>query len=144
LSVTRGKFLTIVDEDGEWGTLSVNICPLPPNHPIDAASFILPDPLPKPTRRIKPAVVATPATPPRPVKEKFEEDENGVIEIDPTPRRPSRPTTVQNGPRVSRKREHSIVQHSPSKKRRLAEDGLVMLDGANDQMMDDVIVIDDD
>lgn len=119
-----------------------------PNHPIDAAPFILPDPLPKPPRRIKPAaavVVATPTTPPpRSVKEKFEEDENGVIEIDPTPRRPSRSTTVSNGPKLSRKREHSIVQHSPSKKRRLAEDGLVMLDDANDQMMDDVIVIDDD
>lgn len=29
LNVTRGTFLTIVDEDGERGTISVNICPLP-------------------------------------------------------------------------------------------------------------------
>lgn len=29
LNVTRGKFLTIVDEDGEWGTISVNLCSLP-------------------------------------------------------------------------------------------------------------------
>lgn len=29
LNVTRGKFLTIVDEDGEWGTLAVAIGQLP-------------------------------------------------------------------------------------------------------------------
>ena len=29
LSVTRGKFLTIVDEDGEWGTIAVGLCKLP-------------------------------------------------------------------------------------------------------------------
>lgn len=29
LSVTQGKFLTIVDEEGEWGTISVSICLLP-------------------------------------------------------------------------------------------------------------------
>jgi ubiquitin-like 1-activating enzyme E1 B len=28
LGVTRGKFLTIVDEDGDWGNLSVAICEL--------------------------------------------------------------------------------------------------------------------
>jgi ubiquitin-like 1-activating enzyme E1 B len=84
-------------------------------------------------------------TPPRPTKENIKEDENGIIEIDPTPRRPSRPITAAiDGVRVSRKREHSVSQHSPMKKRKLDEDGLVVLDGANDQMMDDVIVIDDD
>ncbi|KAF9450853.1 hypothetical protein P691DRAFT_664436 [Macrolepiota fuliginosa MF-IS2] len=145
LNVTRGKFLTIVDEDGEWGTISVNLCSLPPNHRIDASPYILPDPLPRPPKRIKPIVSATPATPPRPEKETVQEDENGVIEIDPTPRRPSRPLiATRGGPKAPRKREHSIVQHSPSKKRRLDEDGLIILDGAHDQMMDDVIVIDDD
>lgn len=29
LNVTRGKFLTIVDEDGRRGTISVNLCSLP-------------------------------------------------------------------------------------------------------------------
>ncbi|KAF5353893.1 hypothetical protein D9756_007116 [Leucocoprinus leucothites] len=148
LNVTRGKFLTIVDEEGERGTIAVNLCSLPPNHPIDAPPFILPDPLPQPPRRVKPKLPVAPETPPRPTvaKDNFVEDENGVIEIDPTPRRPSRPTVthIQTDRRVSRKRTHSVGQQSPSKKRRLDEDGLVMLDGENDRMMDDVIVIDDD
>ena len=29
LGVTRGKFLTIVDEEGEWGTIAVGLCELP-------------------------------------------------------------------------------------------------------------------
>lgn len=29
LGVTRGKFLTIVDEGGEWGTIAVALCQLP-------------------------------------------------------------------------------------------------------------------
>lgn len=29
LGVTRGKFLTIVDEDEEWGTIAVGLCELP-------------------------------------------------------------------------------------------------------------------
>ena len=29
LNVTRGKFLTIVDEDGEWGTIAVGLGVLP-------------------------------------------------------------------------------------------------------------------
>ncbi|EKM77587.1 hypothetical protein AGABI1DRAFT_77081 [Agaricus bisporus var. burnettii JB137-S8] len=149
LNVTRGTFLTIVDEDGERGTISANICPLPSDHPAGESAFILPDPLPCPPHRVKPALPAVPSTPPPSTKETFKEDEQGVIEIDPTPRRPSRPSTATAGPTVreglklSRKREHSIVQGSPSKKRRLDEDGLVLLDGANDQMMDDVVVIDD-
>ncbi|KXN89035.1 Ubiquitin-activating enzyme E1-like protein [Leucoagaricus sp. SymC.cos] len=142
LNVTRGKFLTIVDEDGERATIAVNLCSLPPNHPIDAPPFILPDPLPQPPIRTKPKAPVEPSTPPRPMQEN-PQDENGIIEIDPTPRRPSRPLTTA-ATRVNRKREHSVVQQSPSKKRRLDEDGLVVLDGANDEMMDDVIVIDDD
>lgn len=29
LNVTRGKFLSIVDEDGDWSTISLGICQLP-------------------------------------------------------------------------------------------------------------------
>ena len=63
-----------------------------------------------------------------------------MIEIDPTPVR-SRSLAMKSP--VSRKRGRSLVDQSPSKKRRLEQDGVVLLDGQDDQMMDDVIVIDD-
>ncbi|KAJ3563808.1 hypothetical protein NP233_g8693 [Leucocoprinus birnbaumii] len=90
LNVTRGKFLSIVDEEGDRGSIAANLCELPPNHPADAPPFILPSPLPNPPKRVKPKLPAAPATPPPLARDNFQEDEDGVIEIDPTPRRPSR------------------------------------------------------
>jgi len=122
LNVTRGKFLTIVDEDGEWGTIAVGLGVLPPNHPIDAPAFILPSPLPKPPRKLKPS---TP--PPATLKRSAPDDE--VIEAGPSAKR-----AKINGA--------TIGISSPSKKRRLEEDGLILMENANDKLEDDVIEID--
>ncbi|KAJ7856758.1 hypothetical protein B0H14DRAFT_2507719 [Mycena olivaceomarginata] len=133
LNVSRGMFLTIVDEEGEWGTISVGLGILPADHPADSPPFILPDPLPRPPRKVK-------APPPRPetplrlsLKRSAPDDEGGVdeiIDLEPTPKRP----------RVAAAAPEAIK--SPSKKRRLDEDGLILMEGKDDMLVDDVIVID--
>ncbi|KAH9950844.1 hypothetical protein B0H21DRAFT_863854, partial [Amylocystis lapponica] len=119
LNVTRGKFLAIVDEEGEWGTIQVAVGALPPNHPSDGPAFILPSPLPKPPRKVKPA---TPT-----LKRSAPDDE----ELEPSAKRIKTNGTVPSGP-----------SYSPSKKKRLEEDGLLLLDHADEKMDDDVILID--
>ncbi|KAH7908705.1 hypothetical protein BJ138DRAFT_1103289 [Hygrophoropsis aurantiaca] len=124
LNVTRGKFVSIVDEEGEWGTIAVAIGVLPPNHPSDAPPFILPPQLPRPPRQVRPAT-PTPTEPSR--KRSAPDDE---IEVEPSAKRPR--TNGPSLPDVS----------SPSKKRRLEDDGFLMLDSATDKLDDDVIEID--
>ncbi|PFH51632.1 hypothetical protein AMATHDRAFT_74813 [Amanita thiersii Skay4041] len=139
LNVTRGKFLSIVDEEGELATISVALGDLPQGHPLDTKPYILPSPLPKPVERVKPAPIPV-ATPPRKSLKRPlpEEDENGVLDLEPTPKR-TRTYSTRNGDALPR---DPAVMASPSKRRRLDEDGFVMMEGANDTMEDDVIVID--
>ncbi|KAH0826391.1 repeat in ubiquitin-activating protein-domain-containing protein [Lanmaoa asiatica] len=125
LGVTRGKFLTIVDEEGEWGTIAVALCELPPNHLTDAPALILPSSLPKPPFNPRPS---TPA--PAPSRKRSAPDDDAT-EVEPLTKR-----AKTNG-------ASSTQLGSPSKKRRLEEDGLVMLDSATDKIdKDDVIEID--
>ncbi|KAG9311178.1 hypothetical protein JVU11DRAFT_8248 [Chiua virens] len=125
LGVTRGKFLTIVDEEGEWGTIAVALCELPPNHSNDAPALMLPSSLPKPPFHPRPS---TPV--PVPSRKRSAPDDD-VAEVAPLPKR-----AKTNGP-------SSTEFGSPGKKRRLEEDGLVMLDSAADKMeSEDVIEID--
>ncbi|KAG6820463.1 hypothetical protein H0H93_000217 [Arthromyces matolae] len=131
LNVTRGKFLTIVDEEGEWGTISIGLSILPPDHPVDSPPYILPSPLPQPQRKPKlPPAESTPATPPRTSRKRsLPIDMNSdVIDLAPTPKR-LKPTTTSND------------LESPSKRRRLDQDGLLLVDGPG-ELLDDVIVID--
>ncbi|KAF8908185.1 hypothetical protein CPB84DRAFT_1813393 [Gymnopilus junonius] len=119
LSVTRGKFLSIVDEEGEWATISLAIANLPPNYP---------RPLPV-------------------------ENEDGVIDLAPTPKKPR----IEPAASVLMRRLEE--RQSPSKRRRLEADGLVVMDGPDDVLdsgevagvvgvdqggASEVIVIDDD
>ncbi|KAF9531343.1 hypothetical protein CPB83DRAFT_848881 [Crepidotus variabilis] len=134
LNVTRGKFLTIVDEDGDLSTISLALADLPPNHPIDAPPYVLPSPIPKLQTRPKPIVV-TPETPqkagvkrPLPV-----EMEDGVLDLEPTPKKP-KPNL--NG--TKRKRDDHA---SPSKRRKLEEDGVVEMDGPNEILDEEPIAI---
>lgn len=125
LNITRGKFLTIVDEDGEWGTIAVALSVLPANHPADELTLILPSPLPKPPytpRRVTP--------PPAPSRKRSAPDDE-IIESEPSPKRPKMNGTLPL-PDIG----------SPSKKRRLEEDGVIMLSNSSDKMDDDVIEID--
>ncbi|TFK34634.1 hypothetical protein BDQ12DRAFT_689301 [Crucibulum laeve] len=141
LNVTRGKFLTIVDEEGEVGTIAVGLGVLPPNHPYTEPPFILPSPLPKPPKKIKPAAIPLPETPQRTSLKRarsldLQEDENGVIEIEPTPKKQKL---------ESNKRKLNEDEQSPSKRRKLEKDGLLLMDGAQDNLeQEDFIVIDDD
>lgn len=145
LNVTRGKFLSIVDEDGEWGTIQVAIGALPcveplscrvsarltrslprhrPNNPADGPAFILPSPLPKPPRKIK-------TTPPT-LKRSAPDDDDDDIVVESTPKRPRTDSVAAN-----------VVPFTPRKKRRLDEEGLLLLDNANDKIdEEDVIEID--
>ncbi|KIM86615.1 hypothetical protein PILCRDRAFT_4528 [Piloderma croceum F 1598] len=123
LNVTRGKFLTIVDEDGEWGTIAVGLGVLPPNHPVEAPPFVLPSPLPLPPRK------ARPSTPPSATLKRSAPDDE-ILEIGPSTKRAKTNDTA------------SIDITSPSKKRRLDEDGLILMESANDKLEDDVIEID--
>ncbi|KAK7062646.1 E1 ubiquitin-activating protein uba2 [Paramarasmius palmivorus] len=119
LNVTRGKFLSIVDEEGEWATISVGLGILPKNHPVDAPPYILPDPLPQPPRKVKP--VQAPSTPPRASLKRSAPDD--IDNVEP-----------------SAKRRKADDLSSPSKKRRLEEDGLIMMDSANDKLEDENVI----
>ncbi|KAH9006577.1 hypothetical protein EDB86DRAFT_2874952 [Lactarius hatsudake] len=125
LSVTKGKFLSIVDEDGELEAITLAICSLPPNHPLDGPAMILPDPLPKPNQRAKPAI-SRPLTPP--------ETPLGAQ------KRPA-PDDLDGTQPAKRARIASTSNHSPGTSRRLEEDGLVLLDG-DGPMDEDIVVID--
>lgn len=99
-----------------------------PNHPITEAPFILPSPLPRPVPRVKP--LPTPVTPPRTSKKRPLPIElaNGVLDLDPTPKKPK---LVVAG-KSKRKFEDNP---SPSKRRRLEDEGLVLMDGP-DEVLD--------
>ncbi|KAK1230948.1 E1 ubiquitin-activating protein uba2 [Marasmius sp. AFHP31] len=125
LNVTRGNFLSIVDEEGEWGTISVAIGLLPEIHTAGAPPFILPDPLPQPPRKEKPSLPPPPSTPPRASLKRSAPDDSDIVASEP-----------------SAKRMKADVLASPSKKRRLEEDGLVLMDSATDVLDDNVIEID--
>jgi len=169
LNVKQGMFLSIVDEDGDVNTISVGIASLPyvflpfqcfvgfdcifssyrQNHPVNAPHLILPNPLPSPPPKYKPPPPA-PETPQKGEKRPFtiEVEEDGVLNFEPTPKK-SKPTVPAS---TSNKRKFED-NPSPSKKRKLEEDGLVLMDDADEQLVDvpevpgtdaDVIVIDDD
>jgi ubiquitin-like 1-activating enzyme E1 B len=95
--------------------------------------------LPKPTKRPKPP----PPAPETPKKANGRllpiERDDGVIDLAPTPRKPRYETEVEAG-----KKRKAEDQTSPSKKRRLEEDGFVVLDAADEKVDDgpDVIMID--
>ncbi|EIN04677.1 hypothetical protein PUNSTDRAFT_146335 [Punctularia strigosozonata HHB-11173 SS5] len=127
LGVTRGKFLTIVDEDDELATIAVAISPLPEPHPADGPAMILPSPLPSPPAKPKPAAPMPSTPPPSTAVKRPAPDDNE----EPLPKRARTNGAIPDS-----------VFASPSKKRKLDEDGLVMLDTANEELRDDVIEID--
>lgn len=98
-----------------------------PDHPADAPPFVLPSPLPVPPRK---ALPATPPTGPAPSLKRGAPDEE-ILELEPTAKR-----ARTNGAAPP----DAIA--SPSKKRRLDEDGLILMESAGDRLDDDVIEID--
>ncbi|KAF9810471.1 hypothetical protein IEO21_06901 [Rhodonia placenta] len=129
LNVTRGKFLSIVDDEGEYATIQVGIGVLPPNHLIDSPALILPSPLPSPPKKAK-AVAPRPVTPqPTAVKRSAPDDDDDV--------EPAAKRVKTNGAMWS----PSGLITTPSKKRKLEEDGLILLEDATEKLDDDVIVI---
>ncbi|CCM03478.1 uncharacterized protein FIBRA_05611 [Fibroporia radiculosa] len=125
LNVTRGKFLAIVDDEGELATIQVGVGVLPPNHPVEGPALILPSPLPMPARRPKPPAPSTPP-PTLNLKRSAPNDE----EIEPSAKRLKTDKTTTDA-----------TPFSPSKKRKLEEDGLILLDDADDKLDVDVIEI---
>jgi ubiquitin-like 1-activating enzyme E1 B len=81
-----------------------------PNHPVDGPAFILPDPLPVPPKRVKLKLVSV--TPPKPAAKRRADEAFG------------------SAPEIA----------SPSKKRRLEEEGLVLMDSEHDKLEDDDII----
>jgi len=77
-------------------------------------------------------------TPPRPSLKRPlpTEDENGVIDLEPTPKRARTKTNLNS--RTSG--DNSTA--SPSKRRRLEEDGFLLVEGGSAALEDDVIEID--
>ncbi|EIW75894.1 hypothetical protein CONPUDRAFT_139860 [Coniophora puteana RWD-64-598 SS2] len=171
LGAGRGKFVTIVDEEEQVGTVAVGLAALPPNHPQDAPALILPSPLPVPPKFIKLPPV-TPASPEKTpaqalagtsLKRRAPTDDDGIIAIDDEGSGPPDAKRVKvgggpnghghahvhthgrsagNGNRKARAAgAPEAGQESPSKRRRLEEDGLVLLEGAGGRMVDDVIEI---
>ena len=120
-----------------------------PNHPVTEAPFILPSPLPRPVPRVK--LPPAPVTPPRTSTKRPLPLElaDGVLDLDPTPKKPKLAVGAVAG-ESKRKLEDNP---SPSKRRRLEDEGLVLMDGP-DEVLDagdvmevserDYIVIDGD
>jgi hypothetical protein len=87
--------------------------------------MILPSPLPKPAKRPK-LVISQPSSPPStPLRVQKRPAPDNVDEVQPAKR--ARITTP-------------LPNHSPSKSRRLEEDGLILLDG-NRSMDDDIDIV---
>jgi ubiquitin-like 1-activating enzyme E1 B len=64
------------------------------------------------------------------------EDENGVLDLEPTPKRARTKNKIG---------AHTIGENataSPNKRRKLEEDGFLLVEGASDVLDDDVIEID--
>ncbi|PCH37086.1 hypothetical protein WOLCODRAFT_28912 [Wolfiporia cocos MD-104 SS10] len=116
LGVTRGKFLTIVDEEEEYGTIQVAIA---------APASWLPDTLPVPLKKKRAA--PPPSTPP-PSSLKRPAPDDDVLEVGSSSKRP--------------RANDAAIQFSPNKKRRLDEDGLILLEKQDESLEDDVIVLD--
>ncbi|OJT14808.1 Ubiquitin-activating enzyme E1-like [Trametes pubescens] len=129
LNVTRGKFLSIVDEDGEFATIQVAIGALPPNHPLDGPALILPSPLPAPPRREKPRpATPPPAPPPALAGKKRSAPDDDIQELDaPSAKRSRTDAGTASG----------ALPFTPSKKRRLEEDGLIMLENEGEKIEED-------
>lgn len=118
-----------------------------PNHPITEAPFILPSPLPRPVPKVK--LPPAPVTPPRTSTKRPLPLElaDGVLDLDPTPKKPKLAAGFVGG--ESKRKLEDIP--SPSKRRRLEDEGLVLMDGP-DEVLDtgdvvevrDYIVIDGD
>ncbi|EJD08525.1 uncharacterized protein FOMMEDRAFT_165082 [Fomitiporia mediterranea MF3/22] len=136
LGVTHGKFLTIVDEDEELGTIAASISRLPPNHPIDAPAYILPSPLPIPPEVVKPQPAPPTSPPSTPARKRVLEAEDLAHGVPPAKRVKANSSNLQD-----------VNLSSPSKKRRFEEDGLLMLDDPNEKLEDgdapQLITIDD-
>ena len=105
-----------------------------PNHPVDAPALILPSPLPQPPRKEKPRP-ATPSPPAPSLTKKRPAPDDDIQELD--------------GPSAKRARVDGVdatgaVPFTPSKKRRLDEDGLILLDSAEEKIEEDPDVIEID
>ncbi|KZT02787.1 uncharacterized protein LAESUDRAFT_729747 [Laetiporus sulphureus 93-53] len=135
LNVTRGKFLSIVDDEGELATIQVAIDILPPDHPADGPALILPSPLPQPPKKAKPPPASS--TPPRTALKRSAPDDD-VVEVEsPKRARMDREST----PKRPRTNGFVAVPFTPSKRRRLEEDGLIIMDSANEKLDDDEVEI---
>ncbi|KAI0084615.1 hypothetical protein BDY19DRAFT_898178 [Irpex rosettiformis] len=124
LNVTRGKFLSIVDEESEYGTIQVAIGALPPNHDINESALILPDPLPLPPKIVKVE---------EPTAHKRSAPDDEVVEEPPTKRVRTTATSIP-----------LVTPVTPSKKRKLDEDGILLLETANEMVEADADVIEID
>ncbi|KAJ3758524.1 hypothetical protein EV360DRAFT_43688 [Lentinula raphanica] len=136
LNVGRGKFVSIVHEDGGWETVQVGIGELPPTHPPNADPYILPSPLPKLVKKPKSKQSVPPSTPPPRTSLKRS-----------LPPAAKKAKMSNDGAGNAKNSANATGLTSPRKKRQLEEDGLVMMDGPGEGGMDedeDVIIIDED
>ncbi|KZV61476.1 hypothetical protein PENSPDRAFT_643315 [Peniophora sp. CONT] len=129
LGVTRGKFLTIQDEDGVYQPVSLGISILLSDHPADAPPMLLPSIMPSPAKRPAKPAPPPPASPAALGKRSAPDDDD--IEAAQPAKKVARGSGLPNGP------------PTPSKRRMLEEDGLVLLEqGEKVDDDDDVIVLD--
>jgi ubiquitin-like 1-activating enzyme E1 B len=98
-----------------------------PNHPVDDPAMILPDPLPEPAKRPKLVISQPSSRPSTPLRVQKRPAPDNVDEVQPAKRA-----------RIA----IPLHNHSPSKSRRLEEDGLILLDGNRSMDDIDIVVID--
>ncbi|KAI0036331.1 hypothetical protein K488DRAFT_39149, partial [Vararia minispora EC-137] len=125
LGVTRGRFLSIQDEDSVFQPISLAIAPLPEDHPANGPAFVLPSPMPIPARRPPKPKEPTPLpaavrTPPRHSLKRAAPDDDDV-------------ETMQPAKKVAK----GTLPGTPSKRRQLEHDGVVVLDAEGEVVDDD-------
>jgi len=138
LGCGRGKFITIVDEEGEgggggWGTLAVAVGLLPDDHPADGPTLLLIEPVRRTQRKTKTRAAAEAAarasTPTIGSKRLAQSGDHGHDWEVPPAKRPR--TDLASG---------SVPVSVPSPSKGYKEvDGVVIIEDD----VDDVIVIDD-
>ncbi|KAI0685827.1 repeat in ubiquitin-activating protein-domain-containing protein [Cytidiella melzeri] len=124
LNVTRGKFLTIVDEESEYATIQVAIGALPPNNSAEDDALSLSHPLPLPSKIVKEESTAQ--------KKRSAPHDDKIVEEPPAKRA-----------RMSGLASLALLG-SPTKKRTPEEDGILLLETADEKVEVDIDVIEFD
>ncbi|KIM24861.1 hypothetical protein M408DRAFT_331533 [Serendipita vermifera MAFF 305830] len=115
LGCERGKFISLVDEDERWNTLTIALCALPENEKSSQLLLSSSRPRLKPKFKVEPPTVVSMDVDRPALKRKYDPEETIVLDD-------------EDGPVRKKVKPNGGPSSSPSKAQRLEEDGLVLLE----------------